>query len=188
MFDIGFTELLLIAIVALVVLGPERLPRVARTAGHLIGRFQRYANQVKSDISREMQVEDLKKMRAEMEQAAASLKDSVTREASAIEGSLQEAGNAAKAEVEDVASVVDAGRLQAAADAAENSVAQMEQALADMLAEGPPGRASVAEAAGEPATPDTPDTPAMPDPQLALSFDNLSPVDQPVEPAPRSAA
>lgn len=61
MFDIGFTELLLIGVVALLVVGPERLPKVARTAGHLLGRFQRYVSSVKSDISREVQLEELLK-------------------------------------------------------------------------------------------------------------------------------
>ena len=60
MFDIGFSELLVIALVALVVIGPERLPRVARTAGHLLGRLQRYVGDVKSDINREMQLDELK--------------------------------------------------------------------------------------------------------------------------------
>ena len=50
MFDIGFSELMLIGIVALIVIGPERLPKVARTLGHLLGRAQRYVNDVKSDI------------------------------------------------------------------------------------------------------------------------------------------
>lgn len=68
MFDIGFTELMIIGIVALLVLGPERLPRVARTAGHLLGRLQRYVSDVKSDISREMQLEDLRKLQAQIEQ------------------------------------------------------------------------------------------------------------------------
>lgn len=78
MFDIGFSELALIGVVALVVLGPERLPRVARTAGHLLGRFQRYVSQVKSDINREMDLADLKKMRTEVEEAARGIESSVT--------------------------------------------------------------------------------------------------------------
>jgi sec-independent protein translocase protein TatB len=61
MFDIGFSELLVIGVVALIVIGPERLPKVARTAGHLLGRFQRYASSVKNDISREMQMDELRK-------------------------------------------------------------------------------------------------------------------------------
>ena len=62
MFDIAFSEILVIAVVALIVIGPERLPKVARTLGHLVGRMQRYVNDVKSDISREMELEELKKI------------------------------------------------------------------------------------------------------------------------------
>jgi len=54
MFDIAFSEIALIAVVALVVIGPERLPRVARTLGHMFGRLQRYVNDVKADINREI--------------------------------------------------------------------------------------------------------------------------------------
>ena len=61
MFDFSFSELILIGVVALIVIGPERLPKVARTAGHLFGRFQRYVNSVKSDISREMELDELRK-------------------------------------------------------------------------------------------------------------------------------
>jgi sec-independent protein translocase protein TatB len=77
MLDIGFSELILIGVVALVVTGPERLPRVARTTGHLLGRFQRYVAEVKSDISREMELADLKKIRAEVEEAARSVEQTV---------------------------------------------------------------------------------------------------------------
>lgn len=77
MFDIGFSELVVIAIVALIVIGPERLPKVARTMGHLFGRMQRYVNDVKADISREMELDELKKMQASMEDAARSMRDSV---------------------------------------------------------------------------------------------------------------
>ena len=62
MFDVGFSELVLIAVVAMIVIGPERLPKVARTAGALLGRMQRYVNNVKSEVEREMQFEDLKKL------------------------------------------------------------------------------------------------------------------------------
>lgn len=70
MFDIAFSELLLIGVVALVVIGPERLPKVARTAGHLFGRLQRYVSQVKADINREMDMSELSKVRTEFEGAA----------------------------------------------------------------------------------------------------------------------
>lgn len=79
MFDIGFSELLVIAIVALIVIGPERLPKVARTLGHLFGRMQRYVNEVKADISREMELDELKKMQSSMEDAARSFQSSVTQ-------------------------------------------------------------------------------------------------------------
>lgn len=61
MFDIGFSELVVIGVVALVVVGPERLPKVARTAGHLFGRFQRYVGGVKADLRREFEFEELEK-------------------------------------------------------------------------------------------------------------------------------
>jgi sec-independent protein translocase protein TatB len=89
MFDIGFSELMVIAIVALIVIGPERLPKVARTLGHLFGRMQRYVNDVKADISREMELDELKKLQASMQDAARSFEQSVTREVNATESELQ---------------------------------------------------------------------------------------------------
>src|ERR671914_659704 len=89
MFDIGFSELLVIGVVALIVIGPERLPKVARTLGHLFGRMQRYVNDVKADISREMELDELKKLQTSMQDAARSFEDSVTREAHTAETELQ---------------------------------------------------------------------------------------------------
>ena len=89
MFDIGFSELMVIAVVALIVIGPERLPKVARTLGILFGRMQRYVNDVKADISREMELEELKKLQASMQEAARSFETSVTREVNATETELQ---------------------------------------------------------------------------------------------------
>ena len=80
MFDIGFSELLVIGVVALVVIGPEKLPRVARTIGHLAGRLQRYVNDVKADINREMELEELRKMRDAMQQSASNLESTVQGE------------------------------------------------------------------------------------------------------------
>jgi len=70
MFDIAFSELLLIGVVALVVIGPERLPKVARTMGHLFGRLQRYVAQVKADVNREMELSEFSKVKSEFEGAA----------------------------------------------------------------------------------------------------------------------
>ena len=63
MFDIGFSEMIVIGVVALLVIGPEKLPRVARTIGALMGRAQRYVNDVKADINREIELDELKKLR-----------------------------------------------------------------------------------------------------------------------------
>lgn len=76
MFDIGFSELLLIGVVALVVLGPERLPKVARTAGHLFGRLQRYVATVKADLNREMEMSELAKVKQEVQEAARAFEQS----------------------------------------------------------------------------------------------------------------
>lgn len=78
MFDIGFSELVVIGVVALIVIGPERLPKVARTAGHLYGRLQRYVSAVKSDISREIQLDEIRR-------AGQSFKESVESAASGAE-------------------------------------------------------------------------------------------------------
>lgn len=80
MFDIGFSELIVIAIVALVVIGPERLPKVARTIGLLLGRAQRYVNDVKSDINREMQLDELKKLQSQVTDSARELESSMRNE------------------------------------------------------------------------------------------------------------
>ena len=88
MFDIGFSELIVIALVALIVIGPERLPKVARTLGHLLGRMQRYVNDVKSDISREMELDELRKLQSTVEEAARSIEQSVHQEVSTAESQL----------------------------------------------------------------------------------------------------
>ncbi len=62
MFDVGFLELLLIGVVALLVLGPERLPRAARTAGKWIGRGRRFVGSVKADIDREIKADELRQL------------------------------------------------------------------------------------------------------------------------------
>ncbi|WP_300450902.1 Sec-independent protein translocase protein TatB [Accumulibacter sp.] len=94
MFDIGFSEMIVIAIVALVVIGPERLPKVARTAGHLLGRLQRYVSDVKSDINREIQLDELKKLQAEIQDSARRVEQSLTSEIEAVRQTAQAAGEA----------------------------------------------------------------------------------------------
>lgn len=94
MFDISFSELLLIGVVALVVLGPERLPRVARTVGHMFGRAQRYMNDVKSDIQREIDLDEINSLKKQMDEASSSIKESVDQVGKQIKDPLNEARSA----------------------------------------------------------------------------------------------
>jgi len=100
-FDIAFSEIVVIAVVALVVIGPERLPKVAKTLGHMFGRLQRYVNDVKADINREMELDELRKLKSEVTSAARDLEASVSEAARemesgvrSVETQLNEAGNA----------------------------------------------------------------------------------------------
>ena len=88
MFDFGFSELVVIGVVMLIVVGPERLPKVARTAGHLLGRVQRYVSDVKSDINREMQLDELKKLQEEARKSAMAFESSVRSEMASVESSV----------------------------------------------------------------------------------------------------
>ena len=95
MFDIAFTELMIIGLVALIVIGPEKLPRMARTVGHLAGRLQRYVSDVKADINREIELDELRKMRDSMQQAASGFETSVQSELNKTETELNEAAQSA---------------------------------------------------------------------------------------------
>ena len=89
MFDIGFTELMFIGVVALIVIGPEKLPKVARTIGHLFGRAQRYITDVKSEINREMEIEELRKLQSEMQGAARKFETDVQKGVRDTENSIR---------------------------------------------------------------------------------------------------
>lgn len=80
MFDISFAEILIIAVVALIVIGPQRLPKVARTLGYLFGRAQRYANDIRSDIRHEMELEELKKLKTSMQEVTHSFSNTLRQE------------------------------------------------------------------------------------------------------------
>ena len=95
MFDIGFWELSIIGIVALLVIGPERLPAVARTVGKYVGRANRFIANVKDDISKELKDEDLKKILAdqqkladEYKKAASSMNSAISSETESLRGSV----------------------------------------------------------------------------------------------------
>jgi sec-independent protein translocase protein TatB len=79
MFGVGFSEMLVIAVVGLVVVGPERMPGVARTAGALFGRAQRYINKLKADIESELDLEEINRIKATFYDAAKSVEHSVSQ-------------------------------------------------------------------------------------------------------------
>ena len=77
MIDLGLTKIAVIGVVALVVIGPEKLPKVARMAGSLYGRMQRYLHEVKSEVSREIELDELRNLQKEVQETAQSIKDDV---------------------------------------------------------------------------------------------------------------
>jgi sec-independent protein translocase protein TatB len=89
MIDFGFDKLALIGAVALIVIGPEKLPRVARTVGHLLGKAQRYVSDVKAEVNRSIELDELKKMKSEFETAARDVESSVSQELRDTSASLE---------------------------------------------------------------------------------------------------
>ncbi len=89
MFDIGFSEIVVIAVVALIVIGPERLPRTARMLGHLFGRLQRYVNEVKADINREMELDELRRLQHEVKGAASEFEQSMRTAATDLQSGVK---------------------------------------------------------------------------------------------------
>ena len=85
MFDIAFSEIVIIAVAALIVIGPERLPKTAKTLGLLFGRLQRYVADVKADINRELQLEELRKLQSDVQSAAKDIESTVANAARELE-------------------------------------------------------------------------------------------------------
>jgi sec-independent protein translocase protein TatB len=113
MFDLGLSKIALIGAVALIVIGPEKLPRVARTVGTLLGRAQRYVNDVKAEVNRAMDVDEFKHMKGTLEQTG--------RE---VANSLRQTGASFDQHVGDIKSALsDAGNGKAALDAAATNTA-----------------------------------------------------------------
>lgn len=90
MFDIGFSEMLVLAVVALVVLGPERLPKVARQAGAWMGKLRRYVDDVKSDINRQMELSELRDLKTQVTDAARDLETSVQSTVSGVQAQFDD--------------------------------------------------------------------------------------------------
>ena len=182
MFDVSLTELMVVGVVALIVIGPERLPKVARTVGHLLGRAQRYVNDVKSDIQREIELDELRKFKTEMEDAAQGVQQSLNETGA----SLQEPVQQFRAELDEVAREASGKATPAVAQAPVTAqVADAVQApAAGSPAAGSPAAGSPtadASAAGAPAEPAR--TIAPPSQNHNLDLDLPA-----AEPAPRPAA
>lgn len=95
MFEISFGEMLVIGAVALVFIGPEKLPKVARTVGAMIGRVQRYAAGVKADIQREIELDNLRRLEAELQDAGRTLMSEARAGIEPATEALQQAGREA---------------------------------------------------------------------------------------------
>lgn len=131
MFDVGFSELLVIGIVALLVIGPEKLPSVARTVGALLGRMQRYVNDVKADINREIELDELKKLQTTVQDAAKSIETSMTDTMSSFQTQADELNKIASGDIAGLTApaaaeapalpAADAGAATAATDTATNT-------------------------------------------------------------------
>lgn len=88
MFDVSFSELMVIAVVALLVIGPEKLPKVARTVGAFTGRMQRYMAQIKEEVNREMRFEELQKLQQEIKQSVENTKEGIQQQMTEIQGTV----------------------------------------------------------------------------------------------------
>lgn len=120
MFDIGVTEIFVIGVVALIVIGPERLPRVAKTVGLLFGRMQRYVSEVKADINREIELDELRKLKSTMQDAARSIEQSVTSQVSFIESEVKQAGTEVQKQVESAVAPIAGIQLMRGTSAKDN--------------------------------------------------------------------
>ena len=146
MFDIGFTELMLIGIVALVVIGPERLPAVAKTAGQWIAKLQRFVRGVKTDLASELETGDLKKLIGDQREQINELKDMVSSAKKDFETSSQTLVSDAKTQLDDMETSVKTAEETSASKGAEQDSTKSAAAVA---------ASSTAGAAHEPSTDDT---------------------------------
>ena len=99
MIDFGFDKIALIGAVALIVIGPEKLPKVARTVGHLFGKAQRYVADVKAEVNRSIELDELKKMKSDFEDAARSVEQTVQTEINAASAEFEKDWAAATGDV-----------------------------------------------------------------------------------------
>jgi sec-independent protein translocase protein TatB len=142
MFDVGFSELMVIALVALIVIGPERLPRVARTLGALLGRAQRYVNDVKADIQREVDLDELKNIKSTFQDAAKSVEQSVSQVGAELQATGESLNQSVMGAAEDKAgAAAEVPALAATAEETPSASAQMDLGLESKPAAELPGAA-----------------------------------------------
>ena len=101
MFDMGFTEMMLIGIVALIVIGPERLPGVARTAGKYFGRLKRFMTSVKADVEQELRADELRQILADQQRELDTIKDSMNVAGKAFENQVNAVSDAGESLLRD---------------------------------------------------------------------------------------
>ncbi|MBV8045785.1 MAG: twin-arginine translocase subunit TatB [Paludibacterium sp.] len=147
MFDISFGEILLICVVALVVLGPERLPAVARTLGALVARAQRFVASVKADIGQHTELASLAALKQEVQQTAAALQQQLTAEVDQVQQTVQQAQRETSEAIEAARASVDAEVAALTADASVSPEVKPAAAVTPTAAE------PVAEPAAEPVSP-----------------------------------
>jgi sec-independent protein translocase protein TatB len=160
MFDIGISEIGVIAVVALVVIGPERLPKVARTIGTLLGRAQRYVNDVKAEVNREMELEELRKLQTQMQDAARGIQEQVSTAGTEMQSAVQDME---KQLHEGVTPAADATEPAQPAIAAPESTAALSEPPPDMAP------AAAMPVAAEPAHPSVPESAPPPGDKPAQS-------------------
>ncbi|MDR1367927.1 MAG: Sec-independent protein translocase protein TatB [Candidatus Accumulibacter sp.] len=138
MFEVSVSELMVLAIVGLIVVGPERLPKAARTAGFFLGRLRRYVNEVKTDIEREMRLDELKKARTEIEDSLRHFGNDIDAEFRQIKRSLDESTEPLRAAFESPSSEVNgeggAGENSEAPPAFETRLSEVEKNVANTKA------------------------------------------------------
>lgn len=116
MFDIAFSELVVIGVVALVVIGPEKLPKVAKTAGILLGRAQKYVADIKTDLNRQIQFEELKALQTQLAEQARAMENTVKKQMLETEAALTQGSNSLKASVEEAGREINASGQKLASE------------------------------------------------------------------------
>lgn len=129
MFDVGFTEILLIGIVSLVVIGPERLPVVAKTAGQWIAKLQRFVKGVKTDLASELESGDLKKLIGDQREQINELKDMVSTAKKDFQSTSQSVVKSAKEGLAELETSVNDAKAEAAQSGVDSDAADLDVTL-----------------------------------------------------------